>query len=135
MAFSIDFNKLTEKATAFAKIGRRPSAKRTAIISYIEEIVETLKSTSLELTNINKCHEAALNGAADWQQYSVGGCSLCYNWDIAQANFTPKMAERALAYNDHTDSMYLLTVQANRLRSAWVCVKQALLAIYPELRA
>lgn len=134
MAFSIDFDTLTAKATAFAKIGRRPSAKRTAIISYIDEIVETLKSTSLELTSLDKCHEAALNGATDWQQYSEGGCSLCYNWDIAQANFTPKMAERALSHNNN-EPMYLLTVQANRLRSAWVCVKQALLALYPSLRA
>lgn len=32
---------------------------------------------------------ALLNGAADWSQYSWGGCSLIYNADIAERVCTP----------------------------------------------
>ena len=35
-----------------------------------------------------------LNGAADWRQYSWGGCAYCYNKDIANALCTPTELKR-----------------------------------------
>lgn len=35
-----------------------------------------------------------LNGAESWQQYSWGGCSLCYNQDIAERLCTPSELKR-----------------------------------------
>lgn len=35
------------------------------------------------------CEKDLLNGAADWKQYSWGGCSLIYNGDIAQRLCSP----------------------------------------------
>ena len=38
----------------------------------------------LDLTESKKVRAALLNGAADWSQYSWGGCSLIYDCDIAE---------------------------------------------------
>ena len=38
----------------------------------------------LDLTESKKVRAALLNGAADWSQYSWGGCSLIYDGDIAE---------------------------------------------------
>ena len=35
-----------------------------------------------------------LNGAESWSQYSWGGCSLCYNGDIAKRLCTPSELKR-----------------------------------------
>jgi hypothetical protein len=35
------------------------------------------------------CEADLLNGAADWKQYSWGGCSLIYNGDIAERLCSP----------------------------------------------
>ena len=38
--------------------------------------------------------KALLNGAADWEQYSWGGCSLCYDCQIAERLCTPSEYKR-----------------------------------------
>lgn len=38
----------------------------------------------LDLTESKKVRAALLNGAANWSQYSWGGCSLIYDGDIAE---------------------------------------------------
>ena len=78
-------------------------------IQEIRNIIETTKTRSawdrgvntyaLELLEEYKnnygadacapCEKDLLNGAADWKQYSWGGCSLIYNGDIAQRLCSP----------------------------------------------
>lgn len=43
----------------------------------------------LDLTESKKVRAALLNGAADWSQYSWGGCSLIYDSDIAERLCSP----------------------------------------------
>lgn len=43
----------------------------------------------LDLTESKKVRAALLNGAADWSQYSWGGCSLIYDSDIAERLCNP----------------------------------------------
>ena len=43
----------------------------------------------LDLTESKKVRAALLNGAANWSQYSWGGCSLIYNSDIAERLCSP----------------------------------------------
>lgn len=38
---------------------------------------------------VDELKRLLLNGAADWNQYSWGGCSLCYDADIAERLCTP----------------------------------------------
>lgn len=46
------------------------------------------------LTNERLLYRALLNGAANWKQYSEGGCSLCYNRDIAERLCSPSELRR-----------------------------------------
>ena len=52
----------------------------------VEQLGEQINSgyfEELDLTDSKKVRAALLNGAADWSQYSWGGCSLIYDGDIA----------------------------------------------------
>lgn len=54
-----------------------------------------------------------LNGTSDWSQYSKGGCSLCYNYDIRKRlRIDP---ENPYA----SDGTTLLQMQAIKLSQAW----------------
>lgn len=46
------------------------------------------------LTNERLLFRALLNGAANWQQYSEGGCALCCNQDIAERLCSPSEIRR-----------------------------------------
>lgn len=56
-----------------------------------------------------------MNGAESWEEYSRGGCSLCYNEDIKERLFSPSIAKK-------TDFIYqgkdLLSWQAAALKEA-----------------
>lgn len=56
----------------------------TGVNEYAEELKEFLAENNLEATKENM-----LNGAMDWTQYSYGGCSLIYDYDIAERLATP----------------------------------------------
>lgn len=121
-----NLNEVIELATKkMRECTRKGSRAVVALESYIEEVAENIKGTSLSVTDLETARKAMLNGADDWFQYSHGGCSLCYNYDIAELNFTPKMAERALGHNNREPS-YLLDVQARRLRKAAACIASAI---------
>lgn len=51
---------------------------------YAEELREFLIDEKLDVTLENM-----LNGASDWKQYSWGGSSLIYDYDIAERLATP----------------------------------------------
>ena len=70
---------------------KQRSAWAKGVTQYALEMVEQLKEQinggyfeELDLTESKKVRAALLNGAADWSQYSWGGCSLIYNSDIAE---------------------------------------------------
>ena len=46
---------------------------------YVQELKEFLKDENLETTKENM-----LNGASNWTQYSYGGSTLIYDYDIAE---------------------------------------------------
>ena len=51
---------------------------------YAQELRQDLKDEGLEVTEAN-----LLNGASDWKQYSYGGNSCIYDWEIAERLATP----------------------------------------------
>ena len=60
-----------------------------------------------------------LNGAADWSQYSWGGCSLIYNSDIAQRLCSPSELKKTLNGERRPNSQEeWLDVQARALFQA-----------------
>lgn len=72
------------------------SAWDRGVKAYAEELVEELREAveggyvnADELSNRRLFERAMLNGAANWKQYSEGGCSLCYDGQIAERLCAP----------------------------------------------
>lgn len=75
---------------------KQRSAWDKGVKKYALEMVEQLGEQinggyfeELDLTESKKVRAALLNGAADWSQYSWGGCSLIYDSDIAERLCSP----------------------------------------------
>ena len=80
-----------EKLYQSIKSEKQRSAWDKGVTQYALEMVEQLSEQinggyfeELDLTESKKVRAALLNGAADWSQYSWGGCSLIYDGDIAE---------------------------------------------------
>lgn len=70
---------------------KQRSAWDKGVTEYALELVEQLGEQirdgdfeELDLSDSKKVLEALLNGAANWKQYSWGGCSLIYDCSIAK---------------------------------------------------
>lgn len=63
---------------------------------YAKELAEDLKTVEdwEDLFSPKMLEKHMLNGAADWEQYSLGGCSLIYNRDIAERLCNPTELKR-----------------------------------------
>lgn len=75
---------------------KQRSAWDKGVTKYALELVKQLGEQinggyfeELDLTESKKVRAALLNGAADWSQYSWGGCSLIYDSDIAERLCNP----------------------------------------------
>lgn len=75
---------------------KQRSAWDKGVTKYALELVDQLGEQinggyfeELDLTESKKVRAALLNGAADWSQYSWGGCSLIYGSDIAERLCSP----------------------------------------------
>lgn len=100
-------------------------AYQKAIYQYAFELVDNIAdnyiSTAEELEhleNITNLKERALNGASDWNQYSWGGCSLCYNYDILSRLFCPSIVKK-YKNADTVRGRHLLDYQATALSRAF----------------
>lgn len=85
-----------EKLYQSIKSEKQRSAWDKGVTQYALEMVEQLGKQinggyfeELDLTESKKVRAALLNGAADWSQYSWGGCSLIYDSDIAERLCNP----------------------------------------------
>ena len=75
---------------------KQRSAWNKGVTKYALELMEQLGEQinggyfeELDLTESKKVRAALLNGAANWSQYSWGGCSLIYDSDIAERLCSP----------------------------------------------
>ena len=77
-----------DKITAELEARKDRSAWDKGVNAYALELVEELKERAeyegRSPESEKECREWMLDGAADWSQYSWGGCSLIYNSDIAE---------------------------------------------------
>ena len=92
-----DINKIRET------IENKPvrSAWNRGVKSYavdlLDELAENIQGGYIDPADLESpalMEKALLNGAADWDQYSWGGCALCYDGDIAKALCTPSEYKR-----------------------------------------
>lgn len=87
----------------------------------VDNIADNYETTAEELEhmeNITDLKELALNGSKDWNQYSWGGSSLCYNYDILTRLFCPSFVKRH-ENSDTVRGLHLLDLQAIALSRAF----------------
>lgn len=104
------------------------SAWSRAVVSDALDLIEKLDCLEFP-NNWEELKKLLLNGAADWSEYSYGGCALVYNEDIARHYCTPSelrrvthadgtISERANARENWID------VQARALQQAAFLIKE-----------
>lgn len=109
---------LIEKRQASSAWDRGVKLYALDLISKLEFDVSEYERPSKVLLN-----KALLNGAANWAEYSAGGCSLIYNEDIVDRLCTPSMAKRKKNGGlDPNSSETWLDVQARALYQASLIV-------------
>lgn len=80
---------------------RNRSAWGRGVTAYANDLLDTLEEAqeygSFDISHILEpqyLRKAMLKGADDWSHYSWGGCSLCYDGDIAERVCTPSELKR-----------------------------------------
>jgi len=98
MKTNIDYTALAATLTAELDARHDRSAWDKAVTQYAFDLLEDIQyqANELERLPINgaELENWALNGASDWNQYSWGGCSLCYDGQIAERVCTPSELKR-----------------------------------------
>lgn len=80
---------------------RNRSAWGRGVTAYANDLLDTLEEAQgrgdfdiSHILEISYLRHTMLNGASDWAQYSWGGCSLCYDGEIAERLCTPSELKR-----------------------------------------
>lgn len=118
----MDIEKLKNSITA----EKQRSAWDKGVTQYALELVDELAEQidggyfdELNLSEPKKVRAALLNGAADWSQYSWGGCSLIYDSDIAERLCCPSELKKTRNGERRPNGREeWLDVQARALRQA-----------------
>ena len=108
------------------------SAWNNGVKEYAIELLDDAASNREceDFSNLQELKEAILNGASDWMQYSEGGFSLIYNYDIAERLCTPSELKRTKnGLNDPNNRENWAQVQARALFQAWELIKK----VYNEM--
>lgn len=126
-----NFNNATEALNFSAKVretienARTRSAWDRGVQAYALELLDDYDEYVRYAANDGKAvpelsEATLLNGAADWSQYSWGGCSLIYNTDIAERLCSLSELKRCQGGGRNPNSREeWLDVQARALRQAF----------------
>jgi hypothetical protein len=99
------------------------SAWNKGVKIYALEILEEMPK-NVEYGTIEAMKADALNGARDWDHYSWSGCSLVYNYDIANRLCTPSELKRTREGERRpNDREMWLDTQTRALRQAWWLIR------------
>lgn len=97
------------------------------LLEKLEEAAENGYFLTDTLSNPASIEKAMLNGAKDWKQYSWGGCSLCYDFDIAERICNPSELKKTRNGERHPNAREeWLDTQARALSQACSRVKRAI---------
>ena len=92
----------------------------------LDDLSDIVRYDEGALTNETLLFKALLNGAADWNQYSWGGCSLCYDHDIAERLCNPTELKRCHGGNRKPNQREeWLDTQARALFQAGQLIRKA----------
>lgn len=98
MKKTIDYTALADTIRAELNARHDRSAWDKAVTLYALDLLEDIQwgANDVERLPIDgaELERWALNGASCWEQYSNGGCSICYDADIAARVCTPSELKR-----------------------------------------
>lgn len=93
-----DYTALAETIRAELNARHDRSAWNKAVTLYALDLLDDVQEGADNMERLPldgaELERWALNGASCWEQYSNGGCSLCYNADIAARVCTPSELKR-----------------------------------------
>ena len=97
---------------------------------FVDDLEEWMENgyVSLEdIQNTNRLEEILLNGADNWSHYSWSGCSLCYNYQIAERLCSPSELKKTHnGMRDPNSQETWLDTQARALAQAYWRVRKAI---------
>lgn len=123
MKKTIDYAALADTIRAELNARHDRSAWDKAVTLYALDLLEDVQEGADNMERLPldgaELEQWALNGASCWEQYSNGGCSICYNADIAARVCTPSELKRKHggAYEPNSRETWL-DVQARALYQA-----------------
>lgn len=125
---------ILESVQAILESRKDRSAWNRGVNDYAIDLLENLKGLAPEDFSSSALVETALlNGASNWDQYSWGGCALCYNSDIAAALCTPSELKKTRNGERRPNSREeWLDVQARALRQASTRIKRTIRAVLAQ---
>lgn len=98
MKKTIDYTALADTIRAELNARHDRSAWDKAVTLYAFDLLDDVQESADNMERLPldgaELEQWALNGASCWEQYSNGGCSLCYNADIAARVCTPSELKR-----------------------------------------
>lgn len=118
-----DYGALSETIRAELNARHDRSAWDKAVTLYALDLLEDIQWSANDVERLPldgaELEQWALNGANNWHQYSWGGCSLCYDKQIAERVCTPSELKRKHggAYKPNSRETWL-DVQARALYQA-----------------
>ena len=93
-----DYTVLAETIRAELNARHDRSAWNKAVTLYALDLLDDVQEGADNMERLpldgEELEQWALNGASCWEQYSNGGCSICYNADIAARVCTPSELKR-----------------------------------------
>lgn len=122
-AITHDYTTLADTIRAELNARHDRSAWGKAVTLYVLDLLDDVQEGADNMERLPldgaELERWALNGASCWEQYSNGGCSLCYNADIAARVCTPSELKRKHggAYEPNSRETWL-NVQARALNQA-----------------
>lgn len=122
--FAPDYTALADTIRAELNARHDRSAWNKAITMYALDLLEGIQWGANDAERLpidgKELERWALNGASCWEQYSNGGCSLCYDVQIAERVCTPSELKRKHggAYEPNSRETWL-DVQARALHQAF----------------
>lgn len=97
-AITSDYTALADTIRAELNARHDRSAWDKAVTLYALDLLEDVQEGADNMERLPldgaELERWALNGASCWEQYSNGGCSICYNADIAARVCTPSELKR-----------------------------------------
>ncbi len=113
-----ELKKRVESHRAASAWGRGVKEYALDLLDHVEQGIEGNWFNDADILSPNLLRKELLNGAADWLEYSEGGCALVYDKDIAERLCTPSELKKKQGGRLQPNSRETFELQARALKQA-----------------